>query len=302
MFFTLAKKYPFKIEFKITEVYNKRVEKFDVVIIGPFPKDIYVLGGKERTSLSGTVYFSSFPLKIMGLRVAVVVKLAKKDFSNIKEFERKGIKVFPVLSKETTSIKNIYPTANLDVRICKVISRGEPFRAEEIPEIKAKVYQIGALIAGDIPYSLIKKLAQKGKIVLDVRGFIRGVKGKELKFIPWPEKKQVLKLVHFLKLDKAEVQFLTKKEDLREAAKELAIFGPKEILITSDKGALLFAQEKFFEAPFTPKEIRGRTGRGDTLIAAYVGKRLLKASYKEALRFAAKITSKKLETLGPYGA
>lgn len=53
------------------------------------------------------------------------------------------------------------------------------------------------------------------------------------------------------------------------------------------------------QAPFTPKSLKGRTGRGDTCMAAYIGKRL-SLSAPEALYFATALTTIKLEKRGPF--
>jgi len=53
------------------------------------------------------------------------------------------------------------------------------------------------------------------------------------------------------------------------------------------------------EVPLVPREVRGRSGRGDTCTAAYVSKRL-SSSPADAVAWAAAVTSLKLETEGPF--
>jgi len=79
----------------------------------------------------------------------------------------------------------------------------------------------------------------------------------------------------------------------------LTKFGPKELMITQDDGAYLYANNKLLYNKFSPRSIRGRTGRGDTCIATHLVKRL-SLSPEKALKYAAEITSKKLEIEGPY--
>jgi len=61
----------------------------------------------------------------------------------------------------------------------------------------------------------------------------------------------------------------------------------------------VFAENRFYEAPFLPTELRGRSGRGDTCISAYLAKRLT-APPAEAVIWAAAVTSLKLENEGPF--
>jgi len=105
--------------------------------------------------------------------------------------------------------------------------------------------------------------------------------------------------VDVLKTDGVEAEILTGKKDIKEAAKILAGFGPQEIIVTHRDGVLVHADGRFYEAPFFPREVRGRTGRGDTCTAAYLGKRLT-APPAEATVWAAALTSLKMEQGGPF--
>ena len=93
--------------------------------------------------------------------------------------------------------------------------------------------------------------------------------------------------------------FLENCADIRQAAQLLAGFGPKEIMITHRNGVLVYESGKFCEAGFFPKKLVGRSGRGDTCIAAYVSSRL-SASPAEATVWAAAVASLKMEAEGPF--
>jgi sugar/nucleoside kinase (ribokinase family) len=62
---------------------------------------------------------------------------------------------------------------------------------------------------------------------------------------------------------------------------------------------LVYADGQFHEAGFFPRELIGRSGRGDTCTAAYVARRLT-ASSAEATIWAAAVTSLKMEAEGPF--
>ncbi|MBM3175195.1 MAG: hypothetical protein FJZ93_05645 [Chloroflexi bacterium] len=62
---------------------------------------------------------------------------------------------------------------------------------------------------------------------------------------------------------------------------------------------LVLADGRCYQAPFVANEVRGRTGRGDTCIAAYLGQRLT-APPDEAAVWAAALTSLKLAAPGPF--
>ena len=83
------------------------------------------------------------------------------------------------------------------------------------------------------------------------------------------------------------------------AAKIIADFGPKEIVLTHKDGVLVYDGKQYHVARFYPVKLLGRSGRGDTCIAAYVARRLT-APPSEATRWAAAATSLKLEAEGPF--
>jgi sugar/nucleoside kinase (ribokinase family) len=105
--------------------------------------------------------------------------------------------------------------------------------------------------------------------------------------------------VTYLKADRSEAEFLTGEADLASAARQLAACGPREIIVTQTSGVTVYADGQIYEAPFTPRSLDGRTGRGDTCFATYVGKRL-SAPAEEACRFAAAVTTLKQEQRGPW--
>jgi len=61
----------------------------------------------------------------------------------------------------------------------------------------------------------------------------------------------------------------------------------------------VYAGGKIFTAPFTSRSLAGRTGRGDTCFATYIGKRLATPA-EEACRWAGAVTTLKQESLGPW--
>ena len=81
--------------------------------------------------------------------------------------------------------------------------------------------------------------------------------------------------------------------------RELAAYGPKEIMLTRPQGVLVYADSEYYQTPFNPRKVRGRTGRGDTYFAGYLGRRLT-VGPEEACRFAAAMASLKLEQPGPF--
>jgi sugar/nucleoside kinase (ribokinase family) len=271
----------------------------DIMMIGHFAKDLLVIDGPGRISSGGGVYYGSIALRRLGLRVAVVTRLHPDDFARLADLKEEGVQVFATTASETSGIANYYNPEDLDRRVCKPLGFAGPFRWEEVPSLEARIYAAVPIIAGEVDLPLLKALAQRGPVALDVQGFVRVRQGEDLVTQAWPEMAEGLAHITYLKVDRAEAEFLTGQDDLVMAARRLAAYGPREVLVTESAGLTVFADGQIHRAPFRPRSLRGRTGRGDTCLATYLGMRL-SAPPEEATRLAAAITTLKLEKPGPW--
>jgi sugar/nucleoside kinase (ribokinase family) len=278
----------------------------DIMMIGHLAKDRLVVDGHCETAPGGAVYYGSMALRRLGVRVAVVTRLHPDDFPLLDELKQAGIEVFATPAPETSGIENIYDSADMERRICKSLGFAGPIQASEIPDLRARIYVAASIIAGEVDLSLLELLAQRGPVAIDIQGFVRvrddvscPGSGQDLVFRQWPEMEEGLSCVTYLKVDRAEAELLTGQTDLRLAARRLAQYGPREIVVTQSSGVTVLADGEFFQAPFTPRSLAGRTGRGDTCFATYLGRRLT-ASPEEATRLAGAVTTLKQEQPGPW--
>jgi sugar/nucleoside kinase (ribokinase family) len=272
---------------------------FDVVMIGHLAKDRNVVDGQGEIASGGAVYFGSVALRRLGMRVAIVTRLHPDDFPRLNELKREGVAVFATPATETSGIENIYNSADMERRICKPLGFAGPFRPEEMPDVSAKVYMIAPIIAGEVDLPLLKQWAARGPVGLDVQGFVRVRDNGNLVFRPWSDMQEGLAHVTYLKVDRAEAELLTGQTDLQMAARQLATYGPREIVVTQSSGVTVYAGGNMYQAPFTPRSLVGRTGRGDTCFSTYIGKRL-SALPAEACQWAAAVTTLKQEQPGPW--
>ncbi len=273
---------------------------FDIAFVGNYTKDTIVTPQETITVHGGAFRYGAYVVAKMGLKAAVVTRLAREDFEAVEDLTRMGVEVLVKPTAQSTCLRLVYPTTDPDQRSISIEGNAGAFTVAEVAPVQARVFHIGASIRGEVPLEVIEALAQKGaRISLDVQGFIRINQSSKLVHAHWPEQAQVLEFVDILKTDGVEAEILTGKEDLKEAAKILADFGPQEIVLTHRDGVLVYAEGRFYEAPFFPSEVRGRTGRGDTCTAAYLGKRLT-APPAEATVWTAALTSLKMEQAGPF--
>lgn len=273
---------------------------FDIAFIGHYTKDTIVYPHLTRVVDGGAFNYGAHVAARMALRVAVVTRLAREDWHVVEDIERLGVTVLATPTPASTCLRLTYPTANLDERIIELTSSAGPFTPGEVAGVDARAYAIGASVRGEVPGQVVEAVAARGGILaLDVQGFIRVVRNGILTQDDWPGKEEILRLVTVLKTDAVEAALITGESDRYTAARRLAAYGPREVLLTHGGGVLVYHDGVFAEAPFVPGEVRGRSGRGDTCTSAYLSRRL-SAPPREAVTWAAAVTSLKLEAEGPF--
>ena len=271
----------------------------DILMVGHFAKDKIVVDGKEEICAGGAVYYGAVVLRRLGLEVGVVSRGNPEDYPSLQPLMDMGIEFDLKPASQSSGCINIYNSADMDHRICKLFGFAGEIPYEDIPDVNAKIIAILPSIAGEVSLDTLVNLSKKAPIALDVQGFVRVPEGDDLNFRPWKDMEEGLKHVTFLKVDSAEAEHLTGQTDLEKAAKILASYGPKEIVLTQKKEILVYADGKFYRAPFLPKNLSGRTGRGDTCITSYIGSRI-KYGPERACQIAGIITSMKQEVPGPW--
>ncbi|MCK9316655.1 MAG: PfkB family carbohydrate kinase, partial [Verrucomicrobia bacterium] len=226
--------------------------------------------------------------------------MSSEDSEVVSDLEKLGVKTDVTWTPESTCLKLVYPSDNPDERVIYVSSWAGPFTLREVNVINAEVIVVGASMREEIPLTVVKMLAQKDSILAaDIQSFLRVNDNGKLIAKTWPEKEEILSCIDVLKTDAVEAEILTGEKDIKKAAILIRELGPKEIIITHKDGVLVFAEEQFHQALFFPRELIGRSGRGDTCLASYMAKRI-NSSPQESTIWAAAVTSLKMEAEGPF--
>lgn len=281
----------------------KEAVKSDIVILGHIAKDIIEIDGISKSVLGGAVFYGGLAGSRMGLKLAIITRLKIEDFPILEIFEKNGIKFFAYPANETSGLKNIYSTQNMEHRTYEPLGFAGAFKKEEIPEINTKFFVISPILAGEIDLELLNYLSKKfnGRLGLDIQGFIRGLKGDIVQYYSLKEKEkyEIISKVDYLKVDEIEAKILTNLSSMSKAGKELTKIGPKEVIITHEKGITLCLKKNVYYFPWKNKTSIGRTGRGDTAFISYLGSRISK-SPEDSLRFSAALTSLKMQSIEPF--
>lgn len=276
--------------------------KFDICIIGHVTRDFIRIRDEIRKNPGGTAYYTSLPLQHLGLKVAVITKLAIEDeISLLNELKQSGVTVFCGESPETTSFENIYLDETKSDRVQKVQDIAESFSLQDIDLASAPIFHIGPLTKEDIPLKLLEELAKREVLIsLDVQGFIRDIENETVREYDWDEKQKGLAFVDILKANINEARILSGEDNAEQAASRLAEYGPKEVIVThGNKGSVIYSNKQIYRIPaFPPRKLVDPTGCGDTYVAGYLYQRLKSSDLDKIGRFAAKLATLKLETFG----
>lgn len=274
---------------------------YDICCIGHLTHDKIVTPECTVHMAGGTSFYFSHAMRNMPVNYHLVTALAKEDFALVEALIQTGVDTTVLYSKHTVYFENIY-TDQGDDRKQKVLAIADPFLVTDMADLQSSVFHLGPLLADDMSVALIQFLATKGKISIDIQGYLRSVIGAEVIATGWADKNKVLPYINILKANETEAEKLTGFSDHYDAAKSLSDAGVEEVVITlGSKGSLIYAEGNFYEVPaLKPAAIVDATGCGDTYMAGYLYKRFQKASYYDAGIFGAAMASMKIAASGPF--
>lgn len=274
---------------------------FDICCIGHISSDKIVTTRSLMHMPGGTALYFSCALSKLDVKYLLVTALGQPELHYVADLRKKGIDIRVQPSTYTVYFENIY-AEDQDQRTQRVLQQADPFTLDELQSVEAHIFHIGALLANDISIELIKTLAAKGKVSLDVQGYLRKVVDHKVYAVDWPEKEQALQYVDVVKADVAELQALTGLSNAQNGAKMLAGWGAKEIVITNgSKGSFIYSEGIFYTIPARiPSVIVDATGCGDTYMAGYLFRRSKGFDIQSSGEFAAAMASIKMETPGPF--
>lgn len=257
--------------------------------------------GRRSFFYGGAELFSAYAARAAGGRVGLLTKLSAqhRPVLDLLPFDNEDICCLE--SPQTTSMLNWYASADRERRKLIVSSVAEPFSMKDLPpDIESEIYHLAGLMRGDFAEDMVEKLAARGRVAVDMQGFLRcrHPETKKLFFEDYPRKLQMLPHIAFLKTDAAEAEILTGFANREEAARQMCAWGAGEVMVTHGSEAIVCKNGRLWRCPLTPKTLRGRTGRGDTIFGAYVTERLKHGVYA-SLQFAAAAVSLKMEQPGP---
>ena len=275
----------------------------DICCIGHITKDKIVTPHRVVYMAGGTSFYFAYAINQLPKDVSfsLVTSMDPTETEPVEKMRQAGIDVTLNASRNTVFFENIYGE-NQNERKQRVLAKADPFTIQQLEHVDAKVYHLGSLLSDDFSNEVVEYLAKKGKVSIDVQGYLREVRDEKVYPIDWKDKLKVLKNTYYLKVNEIEMETITGLKDAHEAAKLLHSWGVTEVIITlGSEGSLIYVDDTFYEIPaYAPHEVVDATGCGDTYSAGYLYQRTLGATPPEAGKFAAAMCTIKLEHNGPF--
>lgn len=275
----------------------------DICCIGHITKDKIVTPHRVVYMAGGTSFYFAYAINQLpnDVSFSLVTSMDPTETEPAEKMRQAGIDVTLNASRNTVFFENIYGE-NQNERKQRVLAKADPFTIEQLEHVDAKVYHLGSLLSDDFSNEVVEYLAKKGKVSIDVQGYLREVRDEKVYPIDWKDKLKVLKNTYYLKVNEIEMETITGLKDAHEAAKLLHSWGVTEVIITlGSEGSLIYVDDTFYEIPaYAPHEVVDATGCGDTYSAGYLYQRTLGATPTEAGKFAAAMCTIKLEHNGPF--
>lgn len=274
----------------------------DLCCIGHITLDKIVTPRNTVHMAGGTAFYFSHAIKHFNdIDFTLITALAESEMKEVERLRSEGIDVSVMPSKHSVYFENIYGE-NQDNRTQRVLAKADPFTIDYLKDAEAKIFHLGSLLADDFSLDVVRFMAGRGLVSADSQGYLREVRDENVYAIDWEEKEEALKYIHFLKANEHEMEVLTGFNDVKSAARRLYEWGVKEVLITlGSLGSVVYDGQTFYRIPaYKPREVVDATGCGDTYMTGYLYQRAKGAGIEEAGRFAAAMSTLKIEASGPF--
>lgn len=274
-----------------------------ICCIGHITRDRIITPQQTIDMAGGTSFYMAHGMHHLSqdFPFQLVTKIGQESQEEVDHLRQMNIDVLSYSSPHSVFFENHYGL-NSNQRTQRVLAKAAPFTIEEMEPLAAEVFHLGSLLADDFSPEIVKFLAQKGCISIDVQGYLREVRGKKVYAVDWKDMDAVLPYVDIVKLNEHEMYAIMHTNDPKIVAEKLASYGVREVIITlGSYGSFIYADKTCYEIPaYTPRKIVDATGCGDTYSTGYLYMRSQGATFQEAGRFASAMCTLKLEHNGPF--
>ena len=278
------------------------MNRYDIVFMGHLGTGkIVPFQGSHFVERGGPAFFGPIAAASLKKRIATVTRIAEYETELLEALKVANVDLY-VKPVETVQYRVVFPTPNVDERQVFRLKGGGNFSVDDVPPVEPCLIHLGGLSFNEFSVEFMESLKARGfRLSVDMCSFVNQVDNQTgLVYLEdVPEKREILRMVDFAKLDVMEAKALTGSTVPKDQADILEGWGSCETIITSSECVLARKEGKAIFAKFTNRSVKGRMGRGDTVMGSYLARRL-DHSVEDSLRFAAALTSIKMEAAGPF--
>ncbi len=277
-----------------------------ICVVGHVTRDLIRRPAMPDCELpGGAAYYTGIALGRLGVDAEVVTRAPTSQRAAIEQQLRAaGALVRWGESAASTFFELSYTPPPAARRTVRLLASAAPFELSDLHAVQASIIHLGPLTRLEMEAAFLHAAADHSDCLsVDVQGMVR-VAGEEgsIRLEDWPQKEAGLAAVDVLKAAREEAEILTGEKDVGRAARMLAAWGPREVIVTlADRGSLIWAGGREHRIPaYAPSVLVDATGCGDTYMAGYLSQRLRSDDVEAAGRFGAATATLKLERSGPF--
>lgn len=228
--------------------YDTGMVRYDIVFMGHLATATIVpFDGPSFVERGGPAFFGPLAASCLGKKIAAVTRVAESERELLEPLKRAGIDLF-VQDRETAQIRVVHPSPNVDERQIVLRKRGGYFSIDDVPSVEPCVIHLGGLSDREFSLELMRELKSRGfSLSVDMQSFLWQVEKRTqvIRIGDVREKREILRLVDFVKLDMMEAKVLTGSDLIHDQARMLENLGASEIVITSAEGTLAWSKEEW---------------------------------------------------------
>ncbi|MDI6826546.1 MAG: PfkB family carbohydrate kinase [Candidatus Aenigmarchaeota archaeon] len=234
------------------------------LVIGNITKDIIRTRKEERYAFGGIASYGSITAAKLGCETHVLSRGNDELIEWIKNLKSHGINVELQESEDVTCFVNDYTEGE---RKQYVLSDAGKINHKHFG--KVDVTLLGPVF-NEITLECVKKARKDCKILsLDVQGFVRTTKKREVMKKFWNESEEFLKYIDLLKVGKDEISSVSKECDYEKVCEELRSLGVKVVELTLGENGSIIAGEEIHRIPAYKTILVDKTGSGDVFASAF---------------------------------
>lgn len=217
------------------------MENYDIVFMGHLATATIVpFHGPTFIERGGPAFFGPLAASCLDKKIAAITRIGRTEQDLLDPLRRAGIALF-LEDRETTRLRVIHPSANVDERQVFIVKHGGHFSISDIPRVEPCLIHLGGLSHQEFSLELLHALKTLGfTLSVDMQSFVWQVEAEtgSISLSDMPGKKEMLRLVDFVKADIVEGETLTGARNLQDQARILEDLGSRETVITCSDGAL----------------------------------------------------------------